>query len=510
MTKRRGSGILFHITSLPSPFGIGDLGPWAFRFAEFLSETHQGFWQILPLNPTSAARGNSPYSSPSAFAGNPLLISPEHLIREGFLSKSDVKDSPRFPKERVDYRRVRRYKEGLFYKAYQYFKNRKKRSSEFEAFFHEHSCWLENYTLFIALKEHFNRRIWNTWPKDIRERKANSLNILKKKFQDRMEMEKFLQYLFFKQWAALKDYCNRKEVQIIGDVPIYVNYDSSDVWANPDIFKLAPDKKPLTVAGIPPDYFSSTGQLWGNPIYRWDRLKKRGYSWWVRRIAHNLKLFDMVRLDHFKGFVDYWEVSAGERTAINGKWVKGPRESFFCALQKHFLQLPFIAEDLGVITPEVHALRDRFGLPGMRVLQFAFGSDPLADEYKPMNYIQNCVAYTGTHDNDTVMGWLYEDRGYSTRKPEEIRMEKRSALSYLGNMKKDRKNIHWELIRLLMMSVANLVIIPMQDLLGLGGEARMNRPATTKGNWEWRLLPRQLTPSVKKGLTEMTTIYGRE
>jgi 4-alpha-glucanotransferase len=505
--KRRGSGILLHITSLPSPYGIGDLGPWAYRFADFLSETRQGFWQILPLNPTSVSRGNSPYSSPSAFAGNPLMISPELLIKEGFLSRSDMGKIPSFPPERADYQIVTKYKKSLFRIAYQNIKG--ERNWEFCHFCKDHSYWLEDYALFTVLKEDFGERTWDRWLQGIRDRKAKSLNVLKEKFQDRIEMEKFLQHLFFKQWSALKGYCNNQGIQIIGDVPIYVNYDSADVWSYPEIFKLGADKRPLTVAGIPPDYFSSTGQLWGNPLYRWDVLERGGYSWWIRRIAHNLKLFDMVRLDHFKGFVDYWEVPARDRTAVNGKWIKGPREEFFNTLLKHFPFLPFIAEDLGVITPEVHALRDRFGFPGMRVLQFAFGNDPLAEDYKPMNYIKNCVAYTGTHDNDTLIGWLYGGKGHSTRKPEEIRREKRNALSYLGDVKKDRKNIHWEFIRLLMMSVANLVIFPMQDLLGLDENARMNRPAIHKGNWEWRFKAEQLTPPFKKRLTEMTNIYGR-
>lgn len=507
---KRGCGIFLHITSLPSSFGIGDLGSGAYRFADFLSETKQSFWQILPLNPTSVARGNSPYSSPSAFAGNPLMISRELLIKEGFLSRSDMGKTPSFPPERVDYQAMMKYKGSLFHIAYQNFNQKGKRSWEFDHFYSGHSHWLEDYALFTVLKSHFGGTVWSRWPKEIRDRKAKRIRLLKEKFRDSMEMEKFLQYLFFKQWLSLKRYCNSKGIQIIGDVPIYVNYDSADVWANPEIFKLDANKRPIAVSGIPPDYFSSTGQLWGNPIFRWDVLKRKDYSWWVRRIAHNLELFDVMRLDHFKGFVDYWEVPAGEQTAVNGKWIKGPGENFFNALLKHFPYLLFIAEDLGVITPEVHALRDHFGFPGMRVLQFAFGNDPLADEYKPMNYIQNCVAYTGTHDNDTLIGWLYGGRGHSTRRPEEIRMEKSNALRYLGNVKKDRKNIHWEFIRLLMMSAAYLVILPLQDLLGLGGKTRMNRPATANGNWEWRLLRGQLTPSLKKRLAEMTKIYGRE
>ncbi len=293
---------------------------------------------------------------------------------------------------------------------------------------------------------------------------------------------------------------------MIGDFPIYVDYDSPDVWANSDIFKLDSNKRPSAVAGVPPDYFSSTGQLWGNPIYRWDVLRKRKYAWWVRRVGHNLKLFDLVRLDHFKGFADYWEVPAGESTAVNGNWVKGPGADFFNTLLKHFPHLPFIAEDLGVIGAEVRELRNRFEFPGMRVLQFAFGKDPLADEYKPANYVQNCIAYTGTHDNDTLLGWLFGEKDYSTRTRDEIKKERRNALRYLGYPAK-RKEIHWEFIRLLMMSAANVVIIPVQDLLGLGGKARMNRPGMASGNWEWRLPMSVSFP--EKRLLELTSLYGR-
>ncbi len=508
--KRRGSGILLHITSLPSSFGIGDLGPWAFRFADFLSETKQSFWQILPLTATTPLRENSPYSSPSAFAGNPLLIDPESLVKEGLLTPSDLKGSPSFSTTRVDYPAVIEYKRALFDEAYQNFKRKGTEFWEFDHFCRENAFWIEDHAFFTALKTYFGRALWNKWPRGIRDRKPKELKRLKESLKEKVEREKFLQYLFFKQWFSLKAYCNSKGIQIIGDVPIYVSFDSADVWAHAEFFKLDPNKNRLVVAGIPPDYFSSTGQLWGNPIYRWDVLKELRYSWWVKRIAHNLKLFDLIRLDHFKGFVDYWEVPAGDRTAIRGKWVKGPGEDFFHALLRHFPYLPFIAEDLGVITPEVHVLRDRFGFPGMRVLQFAFGNDPLADEYKPMNYIRNCVAYTGTHDNDTLSSWIGGKTDYSTRKPDEIRWERRNALNHLGHKGSGRRDIHWELIRLLMMSVANLVIVPMQDLLGLGEEARMNRPATSKGNWEWRVSPYQWRPSLKRRLSEMTKTYGRD
>ena len=506
--NKRGSGILLHLTSLPSSFGIGDLGPPAYRFADFLSETGQSFWQILPLNPTSLVYGNSPYSTPSTFAGNSLLISPESLMKEGFLSKGDIDRNPSFPKARVDYHRVTTCKKALFRLAYRNFQAGEK-DSAFDSFCRKNAGWLGDYTLFRAIQDLFGGKVWSEWPVEIRNRKAGVIQRMEDRLRKRVDEEKFFQYLFFQQWSSLKRYCNERGIQIIGDLPFYVNYDSADVWANPEIFSLKSNKRPSVVAGIPPDYFSSSGQLWGNPIYRWDFLKESRYRWWKERVAHNLRLLDWVRLDHFKGFVDYYEVSARRKTAVKGRWVKGPREDLFHSLLTQFPDLPFIAEDLGVITPEVHALRDRFGFPGMRVLQFAFGNDPLSEEYKPHSYIQNCVAYTGTHDNDTLTGWLYGRKDYSTRKPREIQLERRNAFRYVGIQDRKRKGIHWDFIRLLMMSVANLVIFPMQDLLGLGEGARMNRPATSKGNWGWRLLSEQLTPEVKRSLFEMTKNYGR-
>jgi 4-alpha-glucanotransferase len=505
--KRRGSGILLHIPSLPSPFGIGDLGPGAHRFTDFLADAKQSFWQVLPLTPTTVDRDNSPYSSPSAFAGNPLLISPEALLEEGLISRSDVKGPSSFPEAKVDYRRVTFRKGRVFQTAFHAFQARK--HWRFESFCHEHAYWLEDYALFVALKERFKGIPWNRWPSDIRDRHPRSLRTLRGELRHRVELEKFLQYLFFSQWSSLKRDCNEKGIQIIGDVPIYVSFDSADVWSNPEVFKLDGKKNPTVVAGIPPDYFSATGQLWGNPIYHWDKLREQDYAWWVHRIAHNLKLCDLIRLDHFKGFVDYWEVPGKDRIAVHGRWVKGPGADFLYALLKHFPYLPFIAEDLGVITPEVHALRDQFDLPGMRVVQFAFGNDPLADEYKPIRYIQNCVAYTGTHDNDTLIGWLCGTEDYSTRSPSETRLERKAALAYLGIKGGRKKDIHWEFIRLLMMSVANVVIFPLQDILGLDGKARMNRPATDRGNWAWRFQPKQLTPSLGKKLRQMTEIYQR-
>jgi 4-alpha-glucanotransferase len=497
--KRRGSGVLLHITSLPSPYGIGDLGPWAYRFADFLSETKQSFWQVLPLNPTSTAFGNSPYSSPSAFAGNPLLISPDLLVEEGLLSKSDIDGAPSFPSERVDYSAVTEYKHRLLRIAYENFRKRRGKDYEFKRFCDENSYWLDDYALFISLKEYFNEIIWSDWPEDIRDRNESAIMEWKKKLADRISMKKFFQYTFFKQWFSLKSYCNSKNVQIIGDVPIYVSLDSVDVWTNPQIFKLDENKRPTFVAGVPPDYFSKTGQLWGNPVYKWDALRESGYSWWIKRMEHNLKIFDTIRLDHFRGFFAYWEVPACEKTAINGKWIKVPVEDFLKTLFKRFPFLPIIAEDLGVITPDVREMMNRLDFPGMKLLIFAFGDDFPNSAYLPHNYTKNCVVYTGTHDNNTVKGWWRCEAS-----PE----NKNRFFKYVGH-EVSEENVHWEFIRLAMSSIANTVIIPMQDILGLGEEAKMNLPATTHGNWQWRLMPGQITPSVSEKLREITETYGR-
>lgn len=496
MTER-GGGILLHITSLPSPYGIGDLGPEAYRFADFLSGTKQRYWQILPLTPTITVFGNSPYSSPSAFAGNPLLISPEILVEWGFLSGSDIETAPSSPHERVDYEVVTRHKNKLFSLAYKNFV-KEEEPSKFGEFCRENSSWLEDYALFVVLKRQL-KNPWNTWPEDIRDRKPEVLRELKEKFKDRIKMEKFLQYLFFKQWFFIKNYCNSKDIQIIGDMPIYVSFDSVDVWANSEIFKLDEKKRPTLVAGVPPDYFSKTGQRWGNPVYRWDVLKESGYSWWIKRMEHNLKLFDVVRLDHFRGFVAFWEVPAEEKTAINGKWVEAPVEDFFNTLTRRFRRLPIIAEDLGYITPDVKEIMNRFGFPGMKLLIFAFGDDFPKGYYLPHNHVKNCVVYTGTHDNNTVKGWFHNEAGQE---------DKARLFKYLGREVKENE-IHLVFMRMAMMSVADYCIIPMQDVLGLGEESRMNLPATSKGNWGWRLQPNQITADVAKGLREMTETYDR-
>jgi 4-alpha-glucanotransferase len=496
--KRRASGILLHVTSLPSPFGVGDMGPWAFRFADFLSEAKQSLWQILPLNPTDPEHYSSPYHSTSAFACNPLLINPELLVRDGLLNKADIKSPPIIPMGRVDYRAVGAYKGKLFNKAYERFKG-KRPQYEYERFCSENSHWLEDFALFMALKTHFGGKVWSQWPLEVRDRRPEALKSVKKDLHEKVEMVRFLQYIFFNQWSNLRNYCNAKCIQIIGDLPIYVEYDSADVWTHPELFKLDDEKKPYAVAGVPPDYFSETGQLWGNPVYRWDVLRENGFSWWVQRMARNLKLCDIVRIDHFRGLVAYWEVSATENTAINGRWIEAPATHFFNDLTRKFPFLPIIAEDLGVITPDVRETMRQFELPGMKVLLFAFGEDLPTNPYIPHNLERNCVAYTGTHDNNTIRGWF---------EGEEVPEDKKRLLQYLGR-DVPGEELHWELIRLLMMSVANTVIFPMQDILGLGEEARMNRPATLEGNWQWRLSPDLLKPDLASRLLEMTETYGR-
>lgn len=500
--KNRGSGILLHITSLPSGYGIGDLGPEAYRFADFLTTARQCFWQILPLTPTHSDLGNSPYNSYSAFAGNPWLISPALLVQAGFLRRADLPRPARAfsaHRDRVDFAAVFDYKNKLLQRAYQKNKNRLAKDHEFNHFCRENAHWLNDYALFMALKAHFDGSPWSDWPEEWRDRSSQAMRAAQKKFRNKILLEKFVQYLFYQQWFDLKNYCKNKNLQIIGDLPIYVSYDSADVWAHPELFKLDEQKMPVAVAGVPPDYFSKTGQLWGNPVFRWEALRKQRYTWWAKRLEHNLKLCDIIRLDHFRGFVAYWEVPASDTTAINGKWVEAPVEDFFKTMFRHFSSLNIIAEDLGEITPDVREWIHRFDLPGMRVLMFAFGDDLATNLHAPHNYPENCVVYTGTHDNNTICGWFEQEADTSTRK---------KLFAYLGRQATGR-TIHWEMIRLAMASVAQMVIIPIQDVLGLGETARMNFPGTLAGNWVWRLRPGQLTPALARKLAHMSEIYGR-
>jgi 4-alpha-glucanotransferase len=495
---KRGSGVLLHISSLPSPYGVGDLGPGAYDFVDFLTASSQKYWQILPLNPTDPAFDHSPYSSHSVFAFNPLLISPDLLAEERLLDLSDLQGLPKFPRERVGYKSVRQLKKKIFHLAYECFK-KKTDEEDFEKFCKENASWLDDYSLFVALKSRFGAKSWNEWPSELRDRKTEALRTAKKELREEIQKEKFLQHVFDKQWNRLKSYCNQNGILIFGDLPIYVGYDSVDLWTHPELFKLDSCRKPSAVAGVPPSSFSSTGQLWGNPLYRWDVLKQTRYDWWVKRMEHNLKLFDWVRIDHFRGFVGYWEVPAKESTAINGKWVQAPAMDFFNEIKQRFCSLPIFVEDLGLITPDVIEIMKHFGFHGMKILLFAFGEDNPEHSHLPHTYEKNCLVYTGTHDNNTVRGWFNREA-----KPE----DKNRLFRYIGRTVSEEE-IHWEFIKLGAKSVANTFIVPMQDILGLGEEARMNKPATKRGNWRWRLLPEQLTASPAEKLTEITETFGR-
>lgn len=498
--NRRASGILLHLTCLPSPHGIGDLGPTAYRFADFLAEAKQGFWQVLPLTPTDLKMGHSPYSSSSAFAGNPLLISPELLVADGWLTKAEVEDCPGPPGEPINYPAVMDHKHRLLTLAYERFSRHRRRvRAEFQRFRSESAHWLEDYAVFAALKQRFPGQMWSQWPPELRDRQPTALRDARRHLRESVEKEKFLQFLFYRQWFSLKRYSHERGIQIIGDVPFFLSYDSADVWAHPDLFKLDENKRPTVIAGVPPDYFSRTGQRWGHPLYRWEVLQQRGYEWWLRRLEHHLQLFDLVRIDHFRGFAACWEVPAEEETAIHGRWVEVPGDSFLATLFRRLPHPRLLAEDLGTITPDVRELMRRYQIPGMRVLLFAFGGDPARNPHLPHNYVPDCVVYTGTHDNNTVRGWFEtEARPY----------ERTRVFHYLGRRVSASK-IHWEFIRLALMSTANLAIIPLQDVLGLGQAARMNRPAITSGNWRWRFSPELLTPALAQTLAELTEIYGR-
>lgn len=499
LASRRGSGVLLHITSLPSPFGIGDLGPGARAFVDFLVDAGQQMWQVLPLTITDPAFGNSPYSSISAFAGNKVLISPDLLIEDGLLARNDLDPVPFFPSERCDFSLAIPYKNRLLELAYRNFREKGREMESFESFCSKNGFWLDDFALFVVIKKNVAEGDWTNWSEDLRDRTTESLDEIRNKYNEQVEKEKFWQYLFFEQWHRLKAYCREKGVLLFGDLAIYVNFESADVWANPGIFKLDERKRPLFVSGVPPDYFSSTGQLWGNPVYRWDVLRESGYQRWIERVAHHLDLFDILRNDHFRGLVACWEVPAGEKTAINGVWCEVPAKDFFESLSRHFKSLPLVAEDLGLITPDVRDVMNYFGFPGMKVLLFAFSKDNPRHPYLPHNYERNFVVYTGTHDNNTVRGWFECDAS-----PD----EQSRFFRYLGR-EVALEEVHWEFIRLAMMSVANQVIIPMQDILGLGGDTRMNTPSVRRGNWEWRLLPDQISRPIAEMLFEMTVTYGR-
>jgi 4-alpha-glucanotransferase len=502
----RRSGILLHPTSLPGPWGIGDLGPEAFAFLDFLEETQQSLWQVLPLGPTGY--GDSPYQCFSAFAGNPLLVSLDVLEEEGHLAAADLPARAPRSEGDVDYGAVQAEKLPRLQRAFERFEKEAPpaRRDEFSAFCRQESAWLDDFALFMAAKEAHGGASWNEWETALREREQTALDEARRELDREVRRHQFLQFLFFRQWKALRAAANARGVRVLGDLPIFVAHDSADVWAHPEIFYLGADGRPSHVAGVPPDYFSATGQLWGNPLYRWDTLARTAYRFWVERFRGALQLFDSVRLDHFRGFEAYWEIAAREKTAVKGRWVRGPGALLFEAIEKELGPLPVVAENLGVITPEVEALRERFGWPGMAILQFAFGSADHANEFLPHNYPRRLVVYTGSHDNDTAVGWWRGGVGDSTRKPAEVEKEHAFARDYLGT---DGKEIHWDLVRAAFASVAETAIVPLQDVLGLGSEARMNVPARAAGNWRWRYRREELTPAVRKRLRRLTEIYGR-
>lgn len=491
----RCSGVLLHPTSLPGRYGIGDLGDWAFRFADWLEQQGQAVWQVLPLTPTGYA--DSPYQSLSAFAGNALLISPDKLVDAGWLTADDLADVPDFPTDHVDYGWVIDYKERKLALAFERFTgdHSADQQAAFDAWCTENAGWLDDFALFAALKRHHNLRPWTEWPEGEALRDPDALETARAEHARVIEEQRFRQWVFFTQWGELKAYANEKGIRFIGDLPIFVAHDSADVWANREEYFLDKKGNPTAIAGVPPDYFSPTGQRWGNPLYRWDRLKARRYSWWLSRLRQMLTVVDYIRIDHFRGFAAYWEIPADEETAVNGEWIPGPGADFFNVVREDLGELPIIAEDLGVITQDVEELRDQFGLPGMKVLQFAW-SDP-KNLFLPHNHVPNCVLYTGTHDNNTTVGWWLNETDDHT---------KGFLSEYLD---REVNEINWTLIRLGMMSPASAFVVPLQDVIGLGAAARMNTPGKEAGNWAWRFTPEMLERPEIGRLGHFTYLYQR-
>lgn len=497
----RASGILLHPTSLPGRFGIGDMGSEAFKFIDFLSASGQTYWQILPLNPTGY--GDSPYQCFSTFAGNTLLISPEKLKDEGFLSQYEIDQTHELPAGEVSSAAAQDVKGKLLWKAFERFRASQKEEirSAYDSFCAENAVWLDDYALFQALRDANEHKAWNEWDESLVKRDESALNKAREELGDQIYAQKFYQYVFFKQWSELRAYANGKDIKVIGDLPIYVSHNSADVWCNPTQFKLNEDGSPAVVAGVPPDFFSATGQLWGNPIYNWDAMRNDEFAWWVERVRFILHTVDITRIDHFRGFEGCWEVPGKDETAENGEWVGVPGRELFETLKEKLGELPFIAEDLGFITPEVEALRDEFGFPGMKILHNAF-SDPKNMDL-PHNYIRNCAVYTSTHDNDTTVGWfrtLFGEDGLPNQYGQ-------YCLDYLDS---DGGEINWDIIRVALASIADTAVVPVQDLLGLGNESRMNLPASTDGNWKWRFHENDLTDEIAARLKKLTEMYGRK
>jgi 4-alpha-glucanotransferase len=495
MKFERSSGILLHPTSLSGPYGIGDLGPQAFQWLDFLAEVGCTLWQVLPLGPTGY--GDSPYQCFSAFAGNPYLVSPQALLADKLLFPDDLAELPQFPKERVDYGWVIPWKLSVLDKAFQRFEGGDFTELQMDLTLYraEHAHWLEDFALFMALKDAHGGDPWPTWEPELRDRQPQALDEARLMYAADIQRHIFRQFLFFRQWAKLRSYAHSKNIQIIGDIPIFVAHDSSDVWSNKELFHLDDKGRPKVQAGVPPDYFSATGQLWGNPLYRWRLHRKSNFSWWIDRMRAVLELVDIIRLDHFRGFAGYWEVPGRAKTAEKGRWVKAPGKAFLTALQKELGELPIIAEDLGVITPDVVELRDSFGLPGMKIIQFAYGGGS-SDPFLPHNHVKHGVVYTGTHDNDTARGW-YERVGEDERH------------FYRQYQDRDGTNVAWDLIRTTWRSVAEFALAPMQDFLNLGNEARMNYPGNPSGNWTWRMTAGALSESLRERIKEVNYLYER-
>jgi 4-alpha-glucanotransferase len=474
---------------------------------EFLAESGQKIWQVLPLSPTGY--GDSPYQCFSAFAGNSLFIDLIALREQGLLSAQDLTNVPSLSEHQVEYDRVIEFKHRLLHKAAVTFlvDSSQTDRADFEIFCRSNSEWLDDYALFMACKRAHKDVAWAHWDMGLRQRSSVVLEEWQRKLSSETDFHKFVQFEFFRQWGDLRSHCRRYGISIMGDIPIYVAHDSADVWAHQELFRLDEQGHPTAVAGVPPDYFSATGQLWGNPLYRWDVSAKSGHGWWIQRVRASLKLFDLVRLDHFRGFEAFWEVPADAKTADAGRWVKGPAAEFFQTLQTALKELPFVAENLGVITPEVEGLRKQYGFPGMSLLQFAFGNDPQGPSFRPHNYSRELVAYTGGHDNDTTVGWWTSSGvGESTRTAEDIRKEHEFTRAYLGFQDEP---VNWVFIRAVLASVANIAIVPLQDVLGLGSDARMNLPGTISGNWKWRYKPKVLTKQISEQLRRLTQLYDR-
>jgi len=495
MSFARSSGILLHPTSLPSRGGIGDFGPAAYAFADFLNSARQGVWQVLPLGPLGY--GNSPYSSTSAFAGNPLLISLERLADRGWIDRTKLDLLPAHT-EPVDYCSVFHQKLPLLFEAARNFLHSASSMARarYENFCRQNEWWLADFVLFDALRARFKLQSWNSWPHELTHRHTRALAEARTEMQDDLETRKAVQFFFYEQWQALRAYCAERSIRVAGDIAIFVNFDSADVWTHPELFRLNGELDPEVVAGVPPDFFSKDGQRWGHPLYRWDVMKEQGYGWWIDRLRWATRSFDYIRLDHFRGFSQFWEIAADEPTAIHGHWVDGPKDDLFDKVREALGGLPFFAEDLGYITADVHALRDRLKIPGMAVLQFGFG-DPGAHIHLPHTYTSEKVVYTGTHDNDTMKGWWAKSA---------TELERRHVLAYLGCCEND---VPWAMIRAAFRSVANLCIVPLQDVLELGSEARMNVPSLEEGNWRWRFGAGALHPEVAGELAALTEVCDR-